>query len=290
MPDYTINDVIRFARQRHRAYLGREVTDPIVQTQKFTNVFRVLDRGSQYLLRLMNVYEDPRDRVALSYFYRQVNRPDTMDAIIAANEGFVPDFEQITDPAWYDDVIQPVVEARPGAFLNGAYIILIKPGDSRGTVPKMREMFPGAADHLARVADEGKLATRVALLQKTPGLGPFLAMQIATDMGYCEGEPDQENTFVLAGPGSRKGVGFLLGKTSASPAEAQRVISTFPVDKLPPLPRSNGRPASWMDIQNVFCEFSKYARFKNQGRVGKQPYQRKGKYRVKIPSQFVLED
>ncbi|QNL31064.1 hypothetical protein SEA_KAUALA_52 [Microbacterium phage Kauala] len=291
MPDFTINDVIRFARQRHRAYLGREVTDPIVQTQKFTNVFRVLDRGSQYLLRLMNAYgpTETLDRVALSYFYRQVNRPDSMDDIIAANEGYVPGFAEITDPDWYDDVVRPVVEARPGAFLNGAYIILIKPGDSRGTVDKMREMFPAAGPSLERAASLSKLATRVKELQETPGLGPFLAMQIATDLGYCTGEPDQENDFVLAGPGSRKGVGFLLGKKSASPAEALQMISTFPVDKLPPLPRSNGRPASWMDIQNVFCEFSKYARYRLAGKVGKKPYQRRGKYRVEIPSQFVLD-
>lgn len=289
MPDFTINDVVRFARNRHRAYLGREFDDPIIATQKFTNVFRVLDRGSQYLLSLMNAYEDPLDRVAVSYFYRQVNRPDSMDAIIEANGGFIPNFSAITDPDWYDEVVRPVVEARPGAFLNGAYIILIKPGDPRGTVDKMQEMFPLAGPSLERVASLSKLATRVRELQETPGLGPFLAMQIATDMGYCEGEPDQENDYILAGPGSRKGVGFLLGKKSASPAEAVQMITSFPVGKLHPLPRSNGRPASLMDIQNVFCEFSKYARYRLAGKVGKKPYQRKGKYPVKIPSQFVLD-
>jgi hypothetical protein len=246
-------------------------------------VFRILDRGSQYLLSLMNLYDDPLDRLALSYFYRQVNRPDTMDAIIEENGGFVPEASEIFDPKWYGKVVAPVVADRPGAFLNGAYIILIKPGDSRGTVDKMQEMFPAARPHLERVSLLKSLGSRVHELQKTPGLGPFLAMQVATDLGYCDGEPDQENEFILAGPGSRKGVAFV------SNLKAEEVIKTFPRELLPPLPGSNGRLASWMDIQNVFCEFSKYARFVEKGDRGTgMAYRRNAPFETVIPKQFVL--
>jgi len=282
--DLSIKDVVWFANQRHRAWAGQRVSDPIVATRKFTNVFRVLDRGSQYLMTLMNAYDrtETRDRVAL-------NRPDTMNEIIQANEGYVPSFEEITNPKWYDKVVAPVVLKRPGKFLNGAYIILIKPGDSRGTLEKMKEMFPQAGPSLERVATLSSLASRVRELQKTPGLGPFLAMQIATDLGYCRGEEDQENDFILAGPGSRKGIGFMLGLgKDASPAQAVQTITTFPVEKLPELPGSNGRAASWMDIQNVFCEFSKYARFKRDNKVGSEAYQRNGHFSTSIPAQFVL--
>lgn len=277
-----LDTVIKFARARHKLWEGKAVKSPILSQRKFTNVFRVLDRGSQYLLDLMNLYDDPLDRLALSYFYRQVNRPDTMDDIIHANSGFVPDAADIFDPEWYDDVVERVVSRRPGSFLNGAYIILIKPGDSRGTVSKMREMFPDARPHLEHVAALKSLGSRVKELQKTPGLGPFLAMQIATDLGYCHGEPDQENTFILAGPGSRKGVKFI------SDRKAEDVIKTFPVDQLPALPYSNGRPPSWMDIQNVFCEFSKYARLVHQGYKGTgKPYERHSKFDTIIPEQFI---
>lgn len=277
-----IDTVVKFAKARHRLWEGKSVKSPILTNRKFTNVFRVLDRGSQYLLDLMDVYEDPEDRLALSYFYRQVNRPDTMEAIIEQNGGYVPTASDIMNPKWYDSVVGPVSESRPGAFLNGAYIILIKPGDSRGTVAKMREMFPDAGPHLYHVAESADLEERVSLLRKTPGLGPFLAMQIATDIGYCAGETDQENTFILAGPGSRRGVKFI------SDRKAEDVIKAFPVDQLPPLPDSNGRPASWMDIQNVFCEFSKYARLLHQGGVTSgKPYVRNGDFQTRIPKHFV---
>jgi hypothetical protein len=279
--EFTLEDVVRFARNRHRLYLGKRVDDPILVNQKFTNVFRVLDRGSQYMLNMMDLYDSPLDRVALSYFYRQVNRPDTMDAIIAANDGYVPDAEQIFDRDWYDDVVRPVSEARPGAFLSGAYMILIKPGDPRGTVDKMQAVFTEARPHLERTAELKNLASRVKELQETPGMGPFMAMQIATDLGYTRGEPDQENHFILAGPGSRKGVKFI------SDLRAENVIRQFPVDRLYPLPGSNGRPPSLMDIQNVFCEFSKYARYKIAGKTGSRPYVRKDPYTVRIPRQFV---
>ncbi|QWS69719.1 hypothetical protein SEA_WILLIAMSTRONG_52 [Microbacterium phage WilliamStrong] len=287
--DFGQDTVIKFAKARHRLWEGKPVKSSILRYRKFTNVFRVLDRGSQYLISLMNVHDDPIDRLAVSYFYRQVNRPDTMDAIIAQNEGYVPEAEDIFNPEWYDKVVLPVVQARPGAFLNGAYIILIKPSDPRGTYEKMRDVFPAAAPWLGHVADVTDLATRVMLLQETPGLGPFLAMQIATDLGYGEGEIDQENSYILAGPGSRKGVGYMLGKsTPATPMEAVVAINRFPVEELPPLPGSNGRPASLMDIQNVFCEYSKYVRLVQQGYKGSgKPYQRNGEFETIIPSHFI---
>lgn len=276
-----IDTVVRFARARHQLWEGKPVRSRILTHRKFTNVFRVLDRGSQYLLERMNIHEDPLDRMALSYFYRQVNRPDTMEDIIMRNDGYVPGSAEIFDPSWYDEVVAPVVLARPGAFLNGAYIILIKPGDPRGTLEKMREMFPAARPYLEAASATPELEHRVRRLQKTPGLGPFLAMQIATDMGYCFGEEDQENTFILAGPGSRKGVAEI------SSQKAEQVIKTFPVERLPTLPGSNGRPPSWMDIQNVFCEFSKYARLVHSGwQPAGPPYIRSHPFTTFIPEQF----
>jgi len=283
----TTEDVIKFARARHRIWEGKPVKSRVLTTRKFTNVFRVLDRGSQYLLDLMNLHNDPLDRLALSYFYRQVNRPDTMNAIIERNDGFVPDASDILDPKWYELVVAPVAEERPGAFLSGAYMILVSPGDKRPTVRKMQSTFPAAGPHLDRIAKLPDLESRVKGLQKIQGLGPFMAMQIATDMGYCEGEEDQENTFVLAGPGSRMGVGFLLGREYATPSQAYDVITKFPVEELPTLPYSYGRPASWMDIQNVFCEFSKYVRITARGvNPNAKSYVSKGTFPLYIPTHF----
>lgn len=256
----SVDTVVNFARARHRVWQGRPVKSRILTTRKFTNVFRVLDRGSQYLISLMNLHDETRDRLAVSYLYRQVNRPDTMDAIIAQNDGYVPSFDEVTNAKWIRETVWPVIEARPGEFLNGAYIILIMTNDPRNLAEKMADIFPGARNWLESVAVQDDLATRVMLLQETRGIGPFLAMQIATDLGYCEGEPDQENSYILPGPGSRKGVGIMLGKSNhATEREAREVISSFPLENMPTLPGSNGRPPSWMDIQNVFCEYSKYA-------------------------------
>lgn len=277
--------VKHFVNQRHKAFLGEPVEDDIVRTRKFTNVFRVLDRGSQYLLQLMNEYgmDELEDRLALSYFYRQVNRPDTMDAIIEQNDGYIPTFEDITNPLWYDKVVTPVAARREGEFLNGAYIILIKPGYKAGTIAKMREMFPGAHDYLAETARVMELEDRVSHIHKTPGVGPFLAMQIATDMGYCEGEEDQENDFVLDGPGSRRGAKYVAD------VPAELVIDAFPYEELPTLPGSNGRPPSLMDMQKVFHEFNKYMKYRGYTYVANMPatYKRKPPYEISIPSHFV---
>lgn len=284
----TIDDVVKFARARHRIWEGKGTKSRILTTRKFTNVFRVLDRGSQYLLELMDLHDEARDRLAVSYLYRQVNRPDTMNAIIEKNGGYVPSFDEVTNAAWIKETIWPVIKERPGEFLSGVYIILIMTNDPRSLAEKMADIFPGARNHLEHVAEVDHLATRVMLLQETRGLGPFLSMQIATDLGYCEGERDQENTFILPGPGARKGVGHLLGKTHATEREAREIIQNFPVERLPALPGSNGRPASWMDVQNVFCEFSKYVRFLEKPvPPTATPYRRNGEFEVRIPQHFI---
>lgn len=288
---YTEDDVLRFVWNRHEAWRGKLVLDDVVRTRKFTNVFRVLDRGSQYLLSLMSFQADRIDQLALSYLYRQVNRPDTMDAIIEQNWGDIPGWDEVCDPKWIMDVVWPVIDARPGEFLNGAYIILIMTNDKRNLKDKMADIFPGAQRHLLDVAEEDDLATRVKLLQKTPGLGPFLSMQIATDLGYCPGEPDQENDFILPGPGARKGVGYLLNDDGkpASLKQTRRMIEMFPAHEMPFLPKSGGRYASLMDVQNVFCEFSKYVRYKEGPVQAREPYQRKEPFNIIIPEQFVIK-
>lgn len=288
---YTEDDVLRFVWNRHDAWRGKTVQDDVVRTRKFTNVFRVLDRGSQYFLDLMSFHTDRIDQLALSYLYRQVNRPDTMDAIIEQNCGDIPGWDEVCNPKWIMDVIWPVIDARPGEFLNGAYIILIMTNDKRNLKDKMADIFPGAQRHLLDVAEEDVLATRVKLLQKTPGLGPFLSMQIATDLGYCPGEPDQENDFILPGPGARKGVGYLLNEdgSSASLKQARQMIGMFPAHEMPFLPKSGGRYASLMDVQNVFCEFSKYVRYKEGPATVRESYQRKEPFDITIPEQFVIK-
>lgn len=281
-------DVVRFANDRHRAWAGAVVNDPIVRQHKFTNVFRVLDRGSQYLLELLNVFSPLQraDRVALSYFYRQVNKPETMDMIIDYSGG-VPGFAEITDPLWYVDVVHPMAAARPKSFLSGAYMILIIVGDKRGTVDKMQERFPAVADDLLWVAAFSSLHDRYHALRQVPGLGPFLSMQIATDLGYASGETDQENDFIVAGPGSRRGVSYMLGSSSLVPERvAEQVIRDFPVDRLPFLPRSGGRAASLMDVQNVFCEYSKLIRLRSVGWSATRDYARRPAQPIQIPEQF----
>lgn len=294
----TVEDVVKFARARHRLWEGKGTKSKILTTRKFTNVFRVLDRGSQYLISLMSAYDaepeaerDVLSQLALSYFYRQVNRPDTMEDIIERNGGYVPSAAEIFDPAWYDDVVRPVAAARPGRFLSGAYMIVVSPNDPRPIVDKMQATFPAAADLLGHVAEVGDLATRVLLLQEIRGIAAFMAMQIATDIGYAAGEPDQENSYILPGPGAKRGAGYLVGKTYASEKEARQIIETFPVELLPALPGSNGRPASWMDVQNVFCEYSKYARLSEKPLpASATPYKRNGDFDVVIPAQFIQPD
>ena len=81
-----------FVFNRHRIWEARQAgepqpwapTDPILSSRKFTNVFRVLDPGSQYVVGMLQEPGlEPRDALARAALYRFTNRPETWDHVKA---------------------------------------------------------------------------------------------------------------------------------------------------------------------------------------------------------------
>lgn len=275
-----------FVEERHRVWKRRQrgvaqqpwTDDPILASRKFTNVFRVLDPGSQYLLRMMN---EPGitagDALARAYLYRMTNRPETWDHL-KAEMGWWPRAEDMGELlastlAGYRD--------GGGQVFSGAYIIMPEPGvkgvDKARSVAKLAERYfhPDSPGNLVEeFLAQPSMEKRFYLLLDQPGIGPFIAMQVLTDFGYSPFGADQdEDEFVMAGPGARKGAKEIFG-TSKS---ARDVISwcQTAVHQSQGVPVLQGRPPSKMDIQNTLCEFSKYARYMRtwSAAAAAKPYQ-----------------
>ena len=126
------------------------------------------------------------------------------------------------------------------------------------------------ADSLAEVFDH---------LRRWPSVGNFLAYQFAIDLNYTAHLNFDENEFVVAGPGAKRGLDKCF---KASPGwtdedliayTAKRQQEEFASRGLDwsPLP---GRELQLIDIQNIFCEVDKYTRLAAPGLAGSASSQR----------------
>lgn len=259
---------LEFVKERHRVWERRQAgepapwtTDPILARRKFTNVFRVLDPGSQFPLRELYLPErrNPMEVLARAWLYRHTNLPAPWEAVRADLRGF-PLLSRTGGPEAVYAALRAHREAG-NQWSSGAYILRPESVGGKHVVGgdklefftrRCREIFLDGRWNIARdFFTVETTAERHAVLTRPEGIGDFMALQILTDFHYAL-DVDHENDFVVLGPGSTKGLAH-LGLRSVE--EGARILWADP-----DCPRLNGRLPSLMDIQNCYCEFSKYVR------------------------------
>lgn len=246
--------------ERHRIWLARLngesqpwTEDPVLANRKFTNMFRVLDPGSQFVFDLAD--EDPVTVIARLVFYRITNSPSTWYAMRAAHGRYPTAADFVHQSAPLFQTLDAYRKSGNRIF-SGAYIIVPEPGttnDKLGGVLRVARTFvTEKAEAFIRANSEEE---RFAVLRSTPGLGKFLSMQILTDWTYLQPtRPDL--SFIVAGPGAIRGAALLH-----SAMKPENVIYDLTLDWMDhPVVAAGGRSLTPMDVQNTLCEFGKYAR------------------------------
>ena len=170
---------LRFVSERHHVWEQRQsgvpgpwTEDPILRARKFTNVFRVLDPGSQFVFELLDDVEDLRDALARCLLYRQTNR---IDAWLAAREwlGRYPlagDLGPDLAMFWND----------LGNVFTTAYLVF--PGNIRGAdkvmtiVERTRTATDPRSPTWRAFSRARTLEQQVHALLLHPGVGDFIAM------------------------------------------------------------------------------------------------------------------
>ena len=97
-------DFLTFVEARHEAWLNRQAgkpgpwtDEPIVQTRKFTNVFRILDHGTQFIMT--DLIEDglsDRDMLMRLFLYRHTGRTEVWRHLLV-DMGCYPTVDDLTD-------------------------------------------------------------------------------------------------------------------------------------------------------------------------------------------------
>lgn len=263
----------KFAQKRQNLYFARLnnkeepwTGDEILQTYRFTNVFRVTDRVSQYLVRSV-IYEpglskDPTEVIFRTLLFKLFNKIETWEELKS----------KLGEVTWrsfdyrrYSTVLDKA--AALGPVYSAAYVM---PPPRLGEARKHRNhlrllelmMRDGITEKVLRARS---LQDVYEILISYPSIGPFLAYQLSIDLNYSSILDCDENDFVVAGPGARDGIEKCFGR--AARGIESEVIRYMAVEQEHHFARLNlnfdglyGRDLHLIDAQNLFCEVDKYSR------------------------------
>lgn len=257
-------ECLDWIRARHEVWEKRQCalpgpwTDhPVVASKKFTNVFRVLDPGSQYVLTDLWC-ADPEEFLARLILYRNTN-------LLGPWQAFTGDLSITSNAAAFKRHLFEY-KAEHGGVFSGAYMVW---GGTEKGVDKIDHVF----GWLFELMNKGVLTDflfadsqqeRFDILKGCRGIGAFIAMQVLTDFGYGGyDQQDNENDFIVPGPGAVNGAAWLWpGKSPEFVTRwLQTVVWSDPDCPTLELPGGRDRKPSLMDIQNCLCETSKLARY-----------------------------
>lgn len=266
-----MDDFLQFVVERHRIWErrlagdpGPWTDDPVLASHKFTNVFRVLDPGTQYILQdLITLDCGPRTALMRLFLYRHTGNVDAWEWLdLMQGLPHWKDLEQVR-------VDWQVYRATGARVFTGAYNIHPQNPEKGadkldGVINLTQRLFtPGSPEDVVPDFLEAQTQEqRFKVLQRNKGVGNFMAMQILTDWGYL-GNVDREDEFLVPGPGSVNGAKAL---NPDQPVQATVAEVLRAVREVPGSPRLYGRPPSLMDVgSNLLCEWSKYVRFRARG-------------------------
>ena len=291
----------KFACERHRVYLRRMAGNPhpwtadsVLSEYKFTNAFRAADRVSQYLIRL--VYSDSKvggDTLFLRILlFKIFNKIGTWERLVESF-GMPPASE--FDYAACGDLLDDI--RRGGVPIYSAAYIM--PSGGRSGLPKHRmhlRLIRRMLDERLpeRLHESKSLAEAYRLVLSYPTMGPFLAFQYVIDLNYSTLMNHPEHEFVVAGPGALDGLSKCFESLGEySPADAILWLSEIQGDEFARYGLDFeglwGRPLQPIDVQNLFCEVSKYTRVTHpeiSGRTGRKRIKQRFRINGSLPKPF----
>lgn len=267
--------------------------DPIFRQYRFTNVKRWQDRESRWLIRniCMNPDLSYRDKIIDCILFRSWNKSKTME--ILGGPWREEDLCRLDDGAMRDRIAEfskmnPDYAWYTGAFNTGGFKRLNRDLRFLGKTGSDSEerCIPFRVFILYKKAERNEIFRKIeserdpvavySLLLSIDGFASFLAYQVFVDLTYIPESPFSEDDLFVAGPGCKKGMSYLTDIDMES-IKNKKLIEDLAVlihddqdeifrgcgysldDEFDYLP-ARYRSLTYMDIENIFCEFSKISK------------------------------
>lgn len=244
--------------------------DRVFDQTYFCNIRREDDPGTKWIRQNWPMKSISRHTVAMA-IARWVNKPDTLGCLGYPHDG-------ITD-AWAEN-FKRTMEFKHKPW-GGAYLV----STNGRPIPKHLHILAcvralEAREHQLRYRS---LAAAHSGLTAFEGLGSFMAGQVVADLKNTDGHPLQDApdwwTWSAHGPGSLRGLAWVLGTNKVGPAGYKSVMPRLVLD-VNEAKLDVGGDLHAQDVQNCLCEFDKYCRVKFTDGRSKRIYRngRDGKY------------
>lgn len=269
-------------------YEGKEqpyTNDPILQKHKFTNVYRSLDRVSQYLIKNV-IYDDVQknnDWMSEDIFWRilifkHFNNIETWE-LLEGKFGKLHceiSFDELSKflNSYHKDHPEFVPYSNAymltAAFLageNGKYVHL--KGNGWKKYQYYFHIFDKEIFHngyIYTLLGSKSLEELYNNFMKVTSFASFLSMQLSIDMNYSTLFNFDENSFIQAGLGAQRGLERVFDFTGKKPdyngaimwihENFEQLLEDYKCDFMP-LPN---RMPTLIDLQNICCESDKYLR------------------------------
>jgi hypothetical protein len=239
--------------------------DVILQTHKFTNVYRAADRTSQFAIRIMyEGVQTPEEIFFRTILFKFFNKIETWQQLEKRVGGIAYETFNIEHYASVlDDFFTQDTALYSAAYIMPSTRMYAQKRKHRNHLLLLADMMKDGLPQ--RIAQASSLEQVYRTLREYPTLGPFLAYQYAIDLNYSAFVNFSENEFVVAGPGAKDGIRkcFLNIGTYSEDSLIRALVENQELESKRlgySFQNLFGRPLHLIDMQNVFCEIGKYAR------------------------------
>ena len=267
--------------------------DPYFKEHKFTNLYRELDRSSQYLIN--NIIRDEsnslKNIVWKIIVYRMFNSPEAFKALSFIWKAGIPDYEDYeNDKDKFVDVVD-AIKATGGKLFTSAYIISssLTPGETREHC-YTKVVMPAIHKNIDKIMDICLLAENpediIKVLRNLPCVEKFIAHELYSDLIYINKYSKYQifsfdaNSFTNVGPGSSLGIRLIYPAYNNAKEQLQGIYRLLSIAeeqlKLAEQRKGESMPyTEWntelgryvitdkfnltlSQIEGWLCEFSKY--------------------------------
>lgn len=234
--------------------------DPILRDYKFCNVRREDDRVTKWIHEnwLLPYKSSPKVAFAMCVA-RHFNWPDTLAEI---------GFPDVWEPARLKERLKHLRNREGKKIYTGAYMV----STCGRAMDKLDYSFDVVLtplhDHLAAPVQGQTLESYWEELQKHSSFSSFMAGQVVADLKFIAPLlfASDWDLFAPLGPGSIRGLNRYFGRPINAPVkQAQGTNELKEIQAM--LRTMTGNSIALHNVQNCMCEFDKYLRLKEGGKV-----------------------
>lgn len=233
--------------------------DEIIQKYRFTNVVRIEDKVSQWLMNNWYVpYRNHSNMLVACAIARFFNSPESL--ALLTKQVFVDSFglKQMRE-------IKRLLRARKekgNTLFRAAYMVRGQPGEDK--VESVIGVYVRSLITNKVVPDTSSMEETWNRLMNYHGYGSFMAGQVVADLRFAvDGAWNDRNDWAPIGPGSKKGMNILLNrpiKTAIKQTEFVKQLLELRRQMRSRIPIDLYLRMEAIDLQNCCCEISKYER------------------------------